>query len=175
MEAAANQKGSKQKLTDSNWSQTSSSSVSRRSTTYKVVYRGFLGSIVTGYLSESEDSDEGGRSKEPYARDQWSWIFIPSFLSRCVQVQCVSSMGSVERTLRTCPILPDFHPAWNLCKYGKVASIQELFSTREISPFAINKTGETLLHVATGWYQSEMCRLLLNMGVGADVVDAYGG
>jgi hypothetical protein len=148
MEAATNQKGSKQKLTDGNWIQTSSSSIGRHSATYKVVYRGFLGSIVTGYLSESEDSDEGGRSKEPYARDQWSWVFIPSFLSRCVQVQCVSSMGSVERTLRTCPILPDYHPAWGMCKAGEVASIQELFSTREISPYAIDRDGDTLLHVS---------------------------
>jgi hypothetical protein len=147
-EVASNQKGSKQKLAGNNWSRTSKSAVCRRSATYKEVYRGFLGSITARIQSQSEELDDGEHSKESYGRDEWSLVFIPSFFSRCVQVQCVSSFGSVERTLRTCPILPEDHPAWNMCEDGDVTSIQRLFSTREISPYAINSTGETLLHVS---------------------------
>jgi hypothetical protein len=145
---AVNQKASKQRLTVDNWSRTSRSAVCRRSATHNVVYRGFLGSITARIQSQSEDFVEGEHSKESYARDEWSWVFIPSFLSRCVQVQCASSFGSVERTLRTYPILPDDHPAWGMCEDGTVTSIQELFSTREISPYAIDRTGRTLLHVS---------------------------
>jgi hypothetical protein len=147
MEVAVNQKDSKQKKTVGNGSRTSRSTVCRRSATHKVVYRGFLGSITARIQSQSGDFVEE-HSKEFYARDEWSWVFIPSFLSRCVQVQCASSFGSVERTLRTYPILPDDHPAWEMCRAGEVTSIQELFSTREISPYAINKIGKTLLHVS---------------------------
>jgi hypothetical protein len=150
MEVAVNQKDSKQRLTVDNWSRTSRSAVCRRSATHKVVYRGLLGSITARIQSpQSKDFVEGENSKEFYARDEWSWVFIPSFLSRCVQVQCASSLGSVERTLRTYPILPDDHPAWRMCTKGEVTSIQKLFSTREISPYAINKTGHTLLHVGS--------------------------
>jgi len=145
---AVNQKVSKQRLTVDNWSRTSGSAVCRRSATHKVVYRGFLGSITARIQSPSQDFVEGEHLKEFYARDEWSWVFIPSFLSRCVQVQCASSLGSVERTLRTYPILPDDHPAWSMCFCGEVTSIQELFSTREISPYAIDRTGQTLLHVS---------------------------
>jgi hypothetical protein len=148
MEVASNQKGSKQKFAGNNWSRRSRSAVCRRSATYKEVYRGFLGSITARIQSQSEELDDGEHSKESYARDEWSLIFIPSFFSRCVQVQCVSSFGSVERTLRTCPILPDDHPAWDMCYAGDVTSIQKLFSTREISPYAIDRFGETLLHVS---------------------------
>jgi hypothetical protein len=148
MEVAANQKGSKQKRTVGDWSGTSRSAVCRRSATHKVAYRGFLGSITARIHSQAEDFVEGEHSKEPYARDEWSWVFIPSFLSRCVQVKCTSFLGSVERTLRTCPILPDNHPAWDMCLEGDVTSIQKLFSTREISPYAIDRYGQTLLHVS---------------------------
>jgi hypothetical protein len=148
MEVAVNQKDSRQKLTVDNWSGTSRSAVCRRSAAHKVVYRGFLGSITARIQSQSDDFVEGEYSKEFYARDGWSWVFIPSFLSRCVQVQCASSFGSVERTLRTYPILPDDHPAWVMCWNGEVTSIQQLFSTREISPYSIGRTGRTLLHVS---------------------------
>jgi hypothetical protein len=148
MEVAVNRKDSKQKMTVDNWSRTSRSAVCRPSASHKVVYRGFLGSITARIQSQPEDFVEGEHSKEFYARDEWSWVFIPSFLSRCVQVQCASSFGSVERTLRTCPILPYDHPAWAMCRDGDMMSIQELFSTREISPYAIGRHGQTLLHVS---------------------------
>jgi hypothetical protein len=35
-----------------------------------------------------------------------------------------------------------------MCRKGEVTSIQELFSTRKISPYAINRFGSTLLHVS---------------------------
>jgi hypothetical protein len=148
MEVAANQKYSKQQLTVDNRTRTSRSAVRRQSISHKVVYRGFLGSITARVQSGSEDFVAGEHSKDPYARDEWSWVFIPSFLSRCVQVKCASFLGSVERTLRICPILPDDHQAWDMCVQGDVTSIQELLRTREISPYAINKYGFTLLHVS---------------------------
>jgi len=98
--------------------------------------------------SPSKDLVAGEHSKDPYARDEWSWVFIPSFLSRCVEVKCASFLGSVERTLRTCPVLPRDHQVWDLCIIGDVSSIQELFRTREISPYAIDSNGTTLLHVS---------------------------
>jgi hypothetical protein len=148
MEVAANQKGSKKELTINNCIRTSRSTVRRRSVSHKMVYRGFLGSITAIVQSESKDLVAGEHSKDPHARDEWSWVFIPSFLSRCVEVKCASFLGSVERTLRTCPILPDDHQAWDMCREGEVSSIQELFRTREISPYAINTNGSTLLHVS---------------------------
>ena len=148
MEVAANQQVSKQELTVDNCSRTSKSAVHRRPQNHKIVYRGFLGSITAIVQSESKDLVAGEHSKDPHARDEWSWVFIPSFLSRCVEVKCASFLGSVERTLRTCPVLPLDHQVWNMCSRGKVSSIQELFRTREISPYAIDRFGNTLLHVS---------------------------
>jgi hypothetical protein len=148
MEVAANQKDSKQQLTVDNCSRTSKSAIHRRPQNHKIIYRGFLGSITAIVQSESEDSIAGEYSKDPYARDEWSWVFIPSFLSRCVQVKCASFLGSVERTLRTCPVLPNDHQVWGMCLKGDMTSIQELLRTREISPYAIDRYGSTLLHVS---------------------------
>jgi len=148
MEVAANQKDSKQQLTVDNCSRKSKPAVHRRPQNHKIVYRGFLGSVTAIVQSESKDLVAGEHSKDPYARDEWSWVFIPSFLSRCVEVKCASFLGSVERTLRTCPVLPRDHQVWDLCIIGDVSSIQELFRTREISPYAIDSNGTTLLHVS---------------------------
>jgi hypothetical protein len=151
MEVATNQKDSKQQLTVDNCSRTSKPAVHRRLQNHKIVYLGFLGSITALVQSESKDLVAGEHSKDPHARDEWSWVFIPSFLSRCVEVKCASFLGSVERTLRTCPILPDDHQVWDMCRRGKVSSIQELFRTREVSPYVIDRTGTTLLHVSCAY------------------------
>jgi N-terminal domain on NACHT_NTPase and P-loop NTPases len=148
MEVATNQKSPKQELPIENWSGASRSAVSRRSAAHRVVYRGFLGSITARIRSQSEDLAEGEQAKESYTQDEWSWVFIPSFLSSCLQVRCMSSFGSVERALRTYPILPDDHPAWRLCKDGEVTSMQKLFSTLEVSPYSVSRTGSTFLHVS---------------------------
>ncbi|PMD18547.1 hypothetical protein NA56DRAFT_240309 [Hyaloscypha hepaticicola] len=174
MEVAVNLKGSNQRLTVDNCSRTSKPTIHRRPQNHKIVYRGFLGSITAIVQSDSEDSVAGEHSKDPYARDEWSWVFIPSFLSRCVQVKCASFLGSVERTLRTCPVLPKDHQFWDMCLEGDVTSIQELFRTREVSPYAIDKDGNTLLHYATWYLQPEVCSLLLDMGARTDVVNVHG-
>jgi hypothetical protein len=156
MEVAANQKGSNQQLTVDNCSRTSKSTIHRRPQNHKIVYQGFLGSITAIVQSESEDVVAGERSKDTYAREEWSWAFIPSFLSRCVQVRCASFLGSVERTLRTCPVLPNDHQVWDMCMTGNMTSIRELFRTREISPYAINRNGSTLLHVSCSYTCSKI-------------------
>ncbi len=149
MEVAANQKVSNQQLTVNNCSRTSKSAINRRPQNQKIVYRGFLGSITAIIQSESEDFVAAERPKDPYAREEWSWVLIPSFLSRCVQIKCASFLGSVERTLRTCPILSCDYQVWYICRTGDMTSLQDLF--REISPHAIDRNGTTLLHVSCSY------------------------
>ncbi|CZR58008.1 uncharacterized protein PAC_07898 [Phialocephala subalpina] len=132
--------------------------------THKVVYRGILGVVTARFSSRSRSPFEEDQDRN--ARDETSWLIIPSFLSRCMQVQCTRSFESIERTLRTYPILRNDHPAWQMCRNGEVTRLQQLFSTREISPYSVNDKAR--------YYNFETCDLLLSLGIGAKVVDAYG-
>lgn len=113
----------------------------------KVIYAGILGIITARILSESDDLVKKGQSRNISIRHEKSWLLIPSFLSRCVQLQYISSFKSIERRLRTYPIVRDNHPVWDMCEFGRVSCIQNLFSSCEISPYSINTEGKTLLHV----------------------------
>ncbi|KAF8863947.1 hypothetical protein BDZ45DRAFT_72684 [Acephala macrosclerotiorum] len=139
----------------SNRNQRSKYPSSRYPTSSKVLYRGVLGTITAIVYSRSEKSD----NKDPYhhsdARDQTTYLIIPSFLSQCIQLQCKSSFRFVERTVRTFPVLPDDHAVWNLCREGAVTDIQRLFSNREISPYSVSSWGRSLLHEAAYHYATE--------------------
>ncbi|KAE8452504.1 hypothetical protein EG329_000407 [Mollisiaceae sp. DMI_Dod_QoI] len=144
----------------------------RRPGSRKVVYKGILGVVTARIYAESDDIVEGERSRSSYARDERSWIIIPSFFSCCVQVHFTRSFGSVERTLRVYLIIPDHHPVWSMCYEGDVPRIQQLFSNREISPYSVNSGGVTLLSRAAEFVNTSLCILLLDLGVKVEPKDA---
>ncbi|KUJ15369.1 uncharacterized protein LY89DRAFT_111170 [Mollisia scopiformis] len=145
-----------------------------RQSTSRLVYKGVLGTIAAKVSSESEENLEAEHSTKAYTREERSWFIIPSFFSRCVQIQYSSAFGSAERVLRTYPIIRDDHPVWKMCSQNDTIGLQQLFSDREISPYSVDSHGATLLHDTVHWFNVETSALLLNFGVQPGVEDARG-
>ena len=77
-----------------------------------------------------------------------TWVFIPSFLSYAFDFRYLNSCGHAERTLRVYPVLSYLHPVWQMCRKGDLKGIQRLLGDKEVSPFSVDDTGNTLLHVS---------------------------
>lgn len=73
---------------------------------------------------------------------------MPSFLSRCVEIQYSSSLGVVAGAMRTYPVIPGDHPAWKMCETGNVLGLQTSFSAGSLSPYSVDDIGDSLLHVS---------------------------
>jgi hypothetical protein len=125
--------------------------ISGRQSLSLVIYKNILGSVYIRRASQSIvfQDNRNQSSGEAYKRTECIWTFIPSILSRCIELRFVNLLGSIQSSLRTCPTIPDDHPVWSMCKANDVDGIQRLFSNRQISPFSAGPNGRTLLHVRT--------------------------
>ena len=112
-------------------------------------YHSLFGKLLIRKVSKFADfTDENAQSTQlPYSTSTSSWSFVPPFLSRAFDYQCLNTCGSIQRSIRIYPVISRWHPIWNMCSGGDLKSIQTLLSTRQVSPFSVNEIGETLLHV----------------------------
>jgi hypothetical protein len=118
----------------------------RRSVT--TLYCGLLGKALIKRISQSTKFGHGGKSSiETYHNCESTWVFIPSFLSTCVEFQYINIFGSIQRSLRTYPLLRYDHPIWDMCEDGNLKGMQTLLSEGQVSPFSVDSAGWTLLHV----------------------------
>ncbi|KAE8449372.1 hypothetical protein EG329_008273 [Mollisiaceae sp. DMI_Dod_QoI] len=83
------------------------------STTY---YSGFLGKAILRRICKSTVID----GEDVSSQTEDTWMFMPSFLSRCLELQVVSSFGKVQNSLRIRPVISQEHPIWQMCKKGNV-------------------------------------------------------
>jgi hypothetical protein len=87
---------------------------------------------------------------ESCTRDEKTWIFIPSFFSRCIDFRYSKTWAGIQGAFRTYPVLQYDHPVWGMILFGDVTGIQKLFSERQLSPFSIHvQSGFTLLDVSS--------------------------
>jgi hypothetical protein len=126
---------------------------SRASTRQFSSFQTPLGRVVIRKESSTAtfDSAKRGLSMKSYTRDESTWIFMPSFFSRCIDFRYLNSCGYIQRSLRTYPVVRDDHPVWGMCRSGDVIGIQKLFSERQLSPFSVDSRGITLLDVRLEW------------------------
>jgi hypothetical protein len=102
-------------------------------------------------LQAIQEINQREQNVEAYNRSETAWVFLPSFFSRCVELKYVSILGSVQRSLRIYPLLPNSHPIWDMCRCGNLKGVQTLLSERQVSPFSVDSGGRTLLYV--GFFQ----------------------
>jgi hypothetical protein len=118
----------------------------RRSVT--TLYCGLLGKALIKRISQSTKFGYDGKSSIESGRDcERTWVFMPSFLSTCVEFQYISAFGSIQRSLRTYPLLRYDHPIWDMCEDGNLKGMQAILSEGQVSPFSVDSAGWTLLHV----------------------------
>ena len=112
------------------------------------------------------------------------------FLMRAFELYFGTSFASVPRALRMYQLV-DFHaPIWEMCSKGDLDGIQDEFANGRFYPFVVTELGRTLLHVvfpvvslisllmtvqcAAFLSQSEVCTLLLRLGLDPDRADTFG-
>jgi hypothetical protein len=112
-------------------------------------YIGLIGKLLIRKASQSATicSSISQSTPEIYSTNITSWAFIPSFLSYGFEYQSFSSSGSIQRSLRTYPLISHRHPVWKMCSSGDLKGMQTLLSGRQVSPFSVDTDGLTLLHV----------------------------
>lgn len=123
--------------------------ISGRQSPSLVIYKNILGSVYIQRASQSIvfQDNRNQSSEEAYKRTECTWTFVPSLLSRCIELRFVNLLGSIQSSLRTYPTISDDHPVWDMCETNDVEGMQRLFSNRQVSPFSVNPYGRTLLHV----------------------------
>jgi hypothetical protein len=113
------------------------------------IYYGLLGKALVRRTTQYTKLgyEDGKLSAESHCKCERTWVFMPSFLSTCVELQYVSAFGSIQRSLRTYPLLRDDHPIWSMCRDGDLKDVQTILGERQVSPFSVDSAGWTLLHV----------------------------
>jgi hypothetical protein len=113
-------------------------------------YSGPFGRLIVKkeVQNSSFGKEEESTSVNAHHSESSTWIFVPSFLSYAFDYRYLNTCGYVERALRTYPILSREHPVWDMCRRGNLTGIQKLLGERQISPFSVDKRGDTLLHVS---------------------------
>jgi hypothetical protein len=113
-------------------------------------YTGLFGRLLVRSTTQSSNFDDKGELLlgAPYIKKESTWVLVPSFLSTCINYQWVNACGFIQRSIRIYPFLSNDHPIWDLCINGNLEGIQAVLSKGQISPFSVNKWGDTLLHVS---------------------------
>jgi hypothetical protein len=66
------------------------------------------------------------------------------YMSLCFK----NAYGSISHSLQVDPIADFGSPIFRLCRAGDIASVQDMFNQRTVSPFVRDPGGKTLLHVS---------------------------
>ena len=101
-------------------------------------------------------------------------IIRPSFIKKAFEVCSYNTLGHWSWTLKCFPVLPFNAEVFEMCMYGDLEGLQRTLSNREVSPFVRDYGGSTLIHVAAMNAHTEICQLLIQLGVDPDHMDDYG-
>ena len=89
-----------------------------------------------------------GVKMNPLSKTEDIVTFIPSFFSRCVELQFATGCGVVSRQLRTYSVVPRDHQIFIMCQEGNLKGMQDCLSEGKVSPFCVDGYGNSLLHVS---------------------------
>ena len=119
-------------------------------TTWEEWYNGFLGSVTVLLKSGCSEQDlKLGVSKmDASIKEKVIWI-MPSFLQLQFEIRMKYRVGQISRSLSTDMVIEADAAAFNMCCSGDVQALQLAFDKREVSPFAMDKYGHTLMDVGT--------------------------
>ena len=118
-------------------------------------YRTPLGTLYAKRNSKGVQAHDDEKSPHEVfmSEDEYSLTFTPSFLSRCIEFKYLSSLGYISGSFRVAPVIPRNHPVWKMCEEGDIQGLQTCFGDRTVSPFSIDQSGGTLLHVREPSYE----------------------
>ena len=139
-------------------------------------YHGWLGDVriqsSSRFLAPSSQS-RGVSSKKVVAEEKRVLIVL-SFVRKIYEFRYNGSLGRVSRALNIYPILLANSSIFMKCRAGDIQGLQSAFSLGVVSPYVRDQYGMTLLHYAASTRQSELCTLLLQLGVDPDQMSMSG-
>ena len=115
---------------------------------YLARYRGFFGSVSIQCKSEISRGSTTRRSEFRETTNEKIVTITPNFLRKTFELRFLNHLGRISRTLSTYPILKNDAPIFNICSNGDLQSLQMALSNGNVSPFAMDEEGWSLLHVS---------------------------
>ena len=135
------------------------------------IYQGFFGHIYvmkrTTYLSGKQEGATPIGEEAVY-------LLHPSFLRAIIEIHQVGIGGKLSRSLRYCPILPNDFGIFKICRDGDLEGFRQALTRQEVPLDAQMWNGYTLLHLASSSGNSELCSLLIELGVDTSHEDIFG-
>ena len=131
-----------------------------------------------GYVQFQEEAEytyDESKDQEQTIMQRWSTVFTLPFLRNFLEWQLLKSYGQVSRSLRHYPRLAD--PLLYYSSFrgsGDEDPLQNALASRELSPFAVDDDGWTLLHYASFFDNPDLCSMLVRLGVNPEQRDNDG-
>lgn len=134
---------------------------SRRESTTGTCYQTFLGTLRIRQVETtlSFDNDHEHAMKTSATRSKSNWFFMPTFLSRCVELQFRNTYRSIFQGLKVYHIVDDRDPIWSVCcaENGTTFRAYLQHNRHRIDPFIVDSGGYSLLHVGTAISKHKNC------------------
>ena len=111
-------------------------------------YNGILGNVTTQKSSKSVSNTLNVRVANARTTSEETVIVLrPSFLRNHYELHFVESFGHISRTLNVDPVVDHQDPVFKMCCFGDITGLRSAFCDGRASPYTVDSTGTSLLHV----------------------------
>lgn len=111
-------------------------------------YRGFFGRVDVQCKSISLGNSKYRNSESKAISEEQIIRIQPLLLRKIFELRFMSSFGRISRTLTTYPVLEYGAPIFDICQSGDLQGLQVALSSGTVSPFVVDESGWSLLHVS---------------------------
>ena len=88
------------------------------------------------------------------------FMIKPSFVRYAFEARFSNSSWRIPRALKVYPVSVDHNAlVFRMCRYGNIEGLQVLFSSGSVSPFVLDPSGRSLLHVSAHRMRLELALL----------------
>ena len=137
-------------------------------------YRGFFGHA--GLRKYTKSLKTYAKASEEQVYQEWRLLYLPAFIQIAFELRHRGGFSLLPKSLQSFQVLSfsSWSKITDLIWENDVAGFKRAFSHNELSPFARDALGWTLLHEASLFQSAELCSLLVQLGVDADQTDVNG-
>lgn len=130
-------------------------------TQYKMKYFGTL-RVRKIETTTSFDGDHTHQQHAAQSQNKTEWYFLPSFVSRCIELHIRATSMSIFPSLRVCTVISDRDPLFSICaaEDGRTLRAYLENNRHRVDPYVVDDWGFSLFHVSR--YLSQLVVAMLN-------------
>ena len=117
---------------------------------------------------------DDGRYPEQALNEENCLSFVSYLCRSRVELRFCEGFFQVPRSLSVFPVILQDDVFRDWCRPSNIEAFKQALSRRELSPYSRDKLGQTFLHEAVFFQNTELCSLLIQLGVDADHRDDDG-